>query len=155
MEDHIKNQKTEEEIRRERMERSKRLAELFPDDPQGVSSEATTTHIVSTTAARFSRWLRGKTSRVAWRKFTTDRGYFTIDRVWVGDSQKDTTVLRVNGMFWFSEKEGGGAIIQDDLMSFTLYHLAGGRIAVQARCNQPAVADYYRQLLADIAKGRV
>jgi hypothetical protein len=130
-----------------------RLEASYPEQSAQPSQiEATPTFLLDTTPDEFTAWLRQKSRSVRKRRFPMAGGYLLLQEARRPKKQEgdtgDLIVLMIDGLLY----EGGATFLQYKQILFTIFPLAEGGIAVQAKCNQPAVALYYAELLADLTK---
>jgi hypothetical protein len=120
-----------------------------PADPLDINHP--TTFLLNTTVARFVRWLQSVTREAERRKFPSGKGYFTVQRAreqdHTGQIATDVPVITIDGLF---HEESGGVFLYQRMIYFSVTPLADGRIAAQATCQQPELADYYHQLLKQV-----
>jgi hypothetical protein len=106
------------------------------------------TFILDTTATRFRRWLKSTTREAERRKFSAEKGYFTIQRAreqdHTGQAANDVPIITIDALF---HEHTGGVFSYPRVIFFSMTNLADGRIAVQATCDQVELAAYYHDLL--------
>lgn len=137
-------------------ERMKRLLGLLqsqpaaPGEAEAIPPGRARTLLLNTTADRFAGWLATTTRKAARRKFVVGTGYFNLQEARRArgkeQDESENTVLTLDGLL---HEPGGSTLLQYKMILFTVFPVAAG-IAVQARCNHAAVAEYYEELLSEI-----
>ncbi len=122
-----------------------------PSDPLDIDHP--TTFLIKTTTARFLRWLQAATREAESHKFPTEKGYFKVQRAreqdHTGQIATDVPIIAIDGLF---HERTGGVFLYQRVIYFSVTPLADGRIAAQANCQQPELAEYYHRLLNQIAQ---
>ncbi len=124
------------------------------DDPPGPPNLTLPhTYILSTDTPHFLRWLKSTTRGAERHKFHTPKGYFTLQQAreqdHTGQTATDVPILTIDGLF---HEPSGGVFLYPRVIFFSVTTLADGRIAVQANCEQEGLADYYNNLLEQLAQ---
>ena len=138
----------------ERAAREARIKHLIErlDASYPQQTEAVTTILLDITTDSFVEWLQQKSHLVRKRKFPVAGGYLMLQEARRPKQQdgdtRDPIMVTIDGLRY----EGGATFLQYKQIFFTVYHLAAGGIAIQAKCNQPAVAPFYAELLSQLAQ---
>lgn len=146
-----------EDYDKERQERVRslisRLNAAYPEEPleSAQSRTASQTLLLDATPTKFARWLKAQTRGIGKQKYPANGGYFTLQPSYERVSEKNhaqgVTVLLISGLFY---EKNGGFMMHYGLITFIVTDLNANGIAVQTKCSQEAIADYYVHLLESI-----
>jgi NAD-dependent SIR2 family protein deacetylase len=107
---------------------------------------------LNTTATLFAQWLADYTRMAPDRDFPTEKGRLVLQSIKPSISIQAPTTLAMEA-FYIVQKKGEDAEMVRPIgaaITFRVIPLSSERVEVRAECNQPAVADYIRELLAEI-----
>jgi len=156
----MENQPGDESAEIEQTAREARIKHLIEHLDATISDEHTSSDMVRTVLLQISvekliPWLQQKSRLARKRKFPLGGGYLTMQDARLvknpAGEAGDAIVLTMDGLL----HDGGATFLQYKQILFTIFPLAAGGIALQVKCNQPAVAPYYNQLLSELSSSRI
>jgi hypothetical protein len=123
-------------------------AKLFPS----VAVLTKETLYLDTTAALFAQWLAECTQLAPYRRFPTEKGRLVLQSIKPPLSIQAPTALAMDTIHVVPKEDEDTELACPvrAAITFRVIPLSSERVEVQAECNQPVVADYFRELLAEI-----
>lgn len=107
---------------------------------------------LDTTAELFVQWLADHTQMVPYRNFSTEKGRLVLQGIRPPHSIQSPTTLSMEAIYIVpqADRDAEKGMPIGSAITFRVIPLSSERIEVEAKCHQPAVAGYSRELLAEI-----
>jgi hypothetical protein len=110
------------------------------------------TFFLNTTGEHFARWLENYTSDAPYRHFSTERGRIALQRARGSHSITGPTNIEMEGVYIKPSTNNDAEMAQPlpRIILFKIVPLAPARLEVTAKCTQPVIMDYFKELLMAI-----
>jgi len=107
---------------------------------------------LNTSATLFAQWLADYTRMIPHRDFPTQKGTLTLQSIKSPLSIQSPTTLTMDTLYIVQKKDKDSEMAWPicAAITFRVIPLSNERVEVQVKCHQPAVADYFRELLDGI-----
>jgi hypothetical protein len=107
------------------------------------------TFFLDTTGEHFARWLENYTSDAPYRHFSSERGRIALQRARGPYSITGPTNIEMEGVYIKPSTNNDTEVAQPlpRIILFKVVPLAPTRLEVTAKCTQPVVMDYFKELL--------
>jgi hypothetical protein len=112
------------------------------------------TFFLDTTGEHFAQWLEDYTNDAPYRDFSTERGMITLQSTRPPYSITGPTNIKMDGFYTKlypnNDKEVGQHL--PSIILFKVVPLAPARLEVTAKCTQPVIMVYFKELLMAIVE---
>jgi len=112
------------------------------------------TFFLDTTGEHFARWLENYTNDVPYRDFSTERGRITLQPARAPYSIAGPTDIEMEGFYIKPSTNNDTEVAQPlpRIILFKVVPLAPTRLEVTAKCTQPVIMAYFKELLMAIVE---